>query len=80
MAEVFIKAIYHEPESADLTGLNFTVKYDQGTALVSVQEMKPVPFQDKLAAYQFTLEMLAEALRKAAHDPQSIHETPERVG
>ncbi len=80
MAEVFIKSIGHAPESADLNALNFTVKFDHGTALVSVQEMQPLPFQDRLAAYQTILEQLAEALRQAAQTPQSIHETPERLG
>jgi hypothetical protein len=80
MAQVFIKAVHHEPGKPDLTGLNFTIKYGHATALVSVQEMQPLAFQDRLAAYRSVLEQLAAALLQTAQNPQSIHETPEHLG
>jgi hypothetical protein len=75
---VYIKATHHSPESSDLTGLNFTIEYGRATALVSIQEMPPVQFQDRLAAYRATLEDLAKALLEAAQNPQGITENPQR--
>jgi hypothetical protein len=80
MATIFIKATHHEPGSADLTGLNLTIKYGHATALVSIEGMPPVPFQDRLAAYQATIEDLAMALLEAAQSPQGITENPEPQG
>lgn len=77
MATVFIKATHHEPASSDLTGLNFTVKYDSATALVSIQEMPPLPFQGRLDAYRTVIELLATALLQTARNPQLITEDPE---
>jgi hypothetical protein len=76
---VYIKATHHSPESPDLTGLNFTIEYGHATALVSIQEMPPVPFQDRLAAYRATLEDLAKALLEAAQNPVGITENPQRL-
>jgi hypothetical protein len=38
---VFVKATHHEPESGDLTGLGFTIKFGLATAVVSIQERPP---------------------------------------
>jgi len=80
MVTIFIKATHHEPESADLTGLSFTVKDARATTLVSIQEMQPLPFQDRLAAYRTAVEALAKALLQAAQNPQGITENPEIQG
>ena len=37
---VFIKATHHEPESGDLTGLGFTIKFGLATAVVSIQDTR----------------------------------------
>jgi hypothetical protein len=75
---IFIKATHHEPGSDELTGLSFTIEYGRATALVSIQEMQPVPFQDRLAAYQAVIEDLAQALRRTVQNPQAITENPQR--
>jgi hypothetical protein len=75
---IFIKATHHEPGSSDLTGLKFTIEYGPATALVSIEERPPLPFQDRLAAYQAAIEDLAKALLQAAQSPQSITENPQR--
>ncbi len=80
MAEIFIKATHHDPGSSDLTGVNFTVKFDHATTLVSVQEMPPLSFEDRLVAYQTIVERLARALLAAAQNPQGITENPELPG
>lgn len=80
MSAVFIKATHHEPGSDDLTGLNFTVEYNRGTALVSIPGMQPVPFQDRTAAFQAVLEDLAAALLEAVETPQGITENPQLPG
>jgi hypothetical protein len=76
---IFIKATHHDPESSDLTGLSFTIKFDGATALVSI-EMPPVPFQDRLAAYLAAIEDLGQALLQTAQNPQLITENPETQG
>jgi hypothetical protein len=80
MTKIFIKATHHDPQSPDLTGLNFTIEYGPATAALSIQQMPPVPFQDRLAAYQETLRALAEALLQAAQSPQGITENPQFPG
>jgi hypothetical protein len=75
---IFIKATHHEPGSDDLTGLKFTIEFGSATALVSIEERPPIPFQDRLAAYQALIEDLAKALLQAAQSPQSITENPQR--
>jgi hypothetical protein len=80
LPEVFIKVTHHEPGSDDLTGLGFTIKFGLATAIVSIQERPPVPFQDRRAAYQAVIEDLAKALLQTAHNPQLITEAPELLG
>jgi hypothetical protein len=75
---IFIKATHREPGSDELTGLSFTIEYGRATALVSIQEMPAVPFQDRRAAYERTCRVLAEALLLAARSPQAITENPQR--
>lgn len=77
---VFIKAVHTEPESTDLTGLKFTIKYGRATSLVSIEEMPPLPFQDRIVAYQAAIEALAQALLQTAQNPQLITENPETQG
>jgi hypothetical protein len=77
MAVAFIKATHHKPGMPDLTGLEFTVKYGGATALVSIQEMPPLPFQDRLDAYRSAIEAMATALLQTARNPQLITENPE---
>jgi hypothetical protein len=60
--------------------LEFTVKYGRATALVSIQEMPPIPFQDRLDAYLTVIETLTMALLQTARNPQSITENPELLG
>lgn len=71
---ITIKATYHADRTGDLTGLNFEVELGRGKALVSVQEMPPVSFQDKQAAYRSAIRSLAEALLQEAQNPQGITE------
>ena len=40
LPSVFIKATHHEPESGDLTGLGFTIKFGLATAVVSIQDTR----------------------------------------
>jgi hypothetical protein len=80
MAIIYIKRTDHDPDSPDLTGLSFTVKFRRATALVSIQEMQPLPFQDRLAAYRGAIEDLAQALLQAAQNPQGITENPQPRG
>jgi hypothetical protein len=77
---VFIKATHHEPGSGDLTGLGFTIKFGLATAVVSIQERPPVPFEDRIAAYQAVIEDLAQALLQTVQNPQCITENPETRG
>ena len=63
-----------------LTGLGFTIKFGLATAIVSIQERPPVPFQDRRAAYQAVIEDLAKALLQTAQNPQLITEAPELLG
>jgi hypothetical protein len=80
MTTIYIKATHHDPAAPELTGLNFTIKYGHATALVSIQEMPPLLFQDRLAAYQAAIEDLAGALLEAAQNPQGITENPQPQG
>ena len=77
MPRVFIKATHHSPESSALTGLNFTIEYGPATALVSAQEIPPIPFRDRRAAYSLVLRDLGQALLQAAQNPQEITENPQ---
>jgi hypothetical protein len=74
---IFVKTTHHEPGSNDLTGLGFTIKFGLATATVSIQERPPVPFQDRVAAYQAVIEDLARSLLQAAQNPHCITENPE---
>ena len=80
LPSVFIKATHDEPESGDLTGLGFTIKFGLATAVVSIQERPPVPFEDRMAAYQAVIEELAQALLQTTQNPQCITENPETRG
>jgi hypothetical protein len=77
---VLIKVTHHEPDSGDLTGLGFTIKFGLATAVVSIQERPPVPFEDRIAAYQAVIEELAQALLQTAQNPQCITENAETRG
>ena len=75
---IYIKEAHHEPGSDDLTGLKFTIEFGRATALVLIEEVPPVPFQDRPAAYQAAIEDLARAMLEAAQSPQGITENPQR--
>ena len=75
---IYIKEAHHEPGSDDLTGLKLTIEFGRATALVLIEEVPPVPFQDRPAAYQAAIEDLARAMLEAAQSPQGITENPQR--
>jgi hypothetical protein len=77
MATILIKATQHDPDSSNLTGLSFTVKFGQAVARVSIQETPPLPFQDRLSAYRAAIEDLAQAMLLAVQDSHGITENPE---
>ena len=50
----------------------------RATALILIEEVPPIPFQDRLAAYQAAIEDLTRVMLEAAQSPQGITENPQR--